>query len=130
MAWLALCGAILSQAATPENPHTQGYPPLAVSYITIYSAQLTDLRDTLRMFAQAEGLEFAEGGFEKQGSAVQTFYLKQDDAPVYMISNFMERNRYRIIVYSGNAECGWQARWLRLFSILRKKLGASSVSDS
>jgi hypothetical protein len=82
------------------------------------------------MFAQAEGLEFAEGGFEKQGSAVQTFYLKQDDAPVYMISNFMERNRYRIIVYSGNAESGWQARWLRLFSILRKKLGASSVSDS
>jgi hypothetical protein len=128
--WLALCGAILSYAATPESPHTQGYPPLAVAYITIHSEQLTHLRDSLKKFAQAERLEFAEGGFEKQGSAVQTFYLKQsDDAPVHMISNFMEPNRYRVIAYAGNDESAWQARWIKLLSILRKELGAGSVSD-
>jgi hypothetical protein len=77
------------------------------------------------------GLEFAEGGFEKQGSAVQTFYLKQDDdAPVYMISNFMEPNRYRVIAYAGSDESAWQARWIKLLSILRKELGGGSVSDS
>ena len=131
IAWLAICGVILSQAAALGNPHTQGYPPLAVAYITIHSGQLTELRDTLKKFAQTERLEFAESGFDKEGSAVQTFYLKQDDdAPVYMISNFMEPNRYRIIAYAGNDESAWQARWIKLVSILRKELGAGSVSDS
>jgi hypothetical protein len=130
MTWLALYVAMLSQAATPGNSHTQGYAPLAVAYITIQSQQLTQLRDTLKRFAQAERLEFAEGGFEKQGWAVQTFYLKQDDdAPVYMISNFMEPNRYRAIAYAGNDESAWQARWLKLLSMLRKDLGTGSISD-
>ena len=73
IAWLAICGVILSQAAALGNPHTQGYPPLAVAYITIHSGQLTELRDTLKKFAQTERLEFAESGFDKEGSAVQTY---------------------------------------------------------
>jgi hypothetical protein len=128
---LALCGGMLSQAAAQGDPHTKGYPPLAVAYITMSSGQLTALRDTLKEFAKVERLEFTEGGFEKQGSAVQTFYLKQDDdAPVYMISNFMKPNRYQVIAYAGDDESAWQARWLKLLSMLRKQLGAGSVSDS
>jgi hypothetical protein len=127
---LALCAAMLSQAATTGNPHTQGYPPLAVAYITIQNDKLSELRNTLKKFAQAERLEFAEGSFEKKGSAVQTFYLKEhDDAPVFAISNFMEANRYRAIAYAGADESQWQPRWLKLLSVLREKLGAGSISD-
>jgi hypothetical protein len=56
--------------------------------------------------------------------------LKEDDGvPVYMISNFMEPTRYRIIAYAGDDESVWQARWVKLLAALRKELGPGAVSD-
>jgi hypothetical protein len=116
-------------ASCNQSQAQQVFEPVAGVRILLSETQVSTLLETLRAFANQEGLRLEFGNYPKRGREVLNLELRKNAVTFFHIGNFRDPDRFYLTAYSHENEEVWKPIWTRLTASMVATFGGSKVSE-
>jgi hypothetical protein len=100
--------------------------PIETAVLTLRLSEFDAFVDQMEAFSSSEGLRMV--GRPQQGSRNLQFSIAFSPKLFFRVSNFADRTRIQIGVYSEEVNHDWQPPWQRLVEQLRIKYGSERLT--
>jgi hypothetical protein len=127
---LAACVAFALGAPAPSKAQKPGevYLPVAKAAIDVIGEAAEPLLNDVARFAIEQDATIKRGDFPKQGRRVVNLTIVFKDDTFFTLDNFVSSEQFYLTAYSHDDERIWSARWDRLVSSLRARLGNEHIN--